>query len=143
MSIIMMKMKKNLMGMCMFFCDFIPTCSIYFCSSKIYIRTKYAWYILEDAAKDYKTYFHSFSLQHQVLHELVQLALSSPKSTYVDFIQSMKQHAFTLEWIESDDVVCSTHSSHSFHFINSPRNHIFTSSCLIYWKKVFQLTMFQ
>jgi DNA (cytosine-5)-methyltransferase 1 len=87
--------------------------------SKIYIRTKFAWYILESPSPGYEPLFTPFYIQHRVLHLLVTMSLERPRITYDEFIDSLRMetdenfisYAFLgrgLTWndVESDTVVC-------------------------------------
>ena len=87
--------------------------------SKIYIRTKFAWYILDSPSPAYEPLFTPFYIQHRVLHLLVTVSLENPRITYDDFIDSLHRETnenltiytflgreLTREDVESDTVVC-------------------------------------
>jgi DNA (cytosine-5)-methyltransferase 1 len=54
----------------------------------MYLKTEFAWYILDAPSKLYKSYFSGFWLKHQVLHLLVTSALADPTITLAKFLQS-------------------------------------------------------
>lgn len=53
----------------------------------MYLKTEFAWYILDAPSKSYKSYFGGFQLKHQVLHLLVTSALADPAITLAKFLQ--------------------------------------------------------
>jgi DNA (cytosine-5)-methyltransferase 1 len=57
-------------------------------SSKFYILTKHAWYILDLPSEQYAPFFHGLWLRHRVAHLLVSMALASPRLTYKDFVST-------------------------------------------------------
>ncbi|CAA7271617.1 unnamed protein product [Cyclocybe aegerita] len=59
--------------------------------SKIYIRTKFAWYILGIPSKSYNPLFWDFWLKHRLLHLLVVAALEDHKLTCETFIQNLRE----------------------------------------------------
>lgn len=100
----------------------------------MYIRTKFAWYILDTPATLYRQLFAPFWTQHRMLHLLVTTALTRPRITYEDFIDSLRVRSYTdanvaaaasvigreltQEDVESAEVVCHvppvfTHSHYS------------------------------
>jgi DNA (cytosine-5)-methyltransferase 1 len=56
--------------------------------SKIYLKTEFAWYILDAPSKAYHAYFIEFWLKHRVLHLLVTSALAHPSITLSKFLWS-------------------------------------------------------
>jgi DNA (cytosine-5)-methyltransferase 1 len=56
--------------------------------SKIYLKTEFAWYILDAPSELYHIYFVGFWLKHRVLHLLVTSALANPNITLAGFFQS-------------------------------------------------------
>lgn len=52
----------------------------------MYLKTEFAWYILNTPSKPYKSYFGGFWLKHQVLHLLVTSALADPAITLAKFL---------------------------------------------------------
>lgn len=54
----------------------------------MYLKTEFAWYILDMPAKLYRPYFVTFWLKHRVLHLLVTSALANPSATFAGFFQS-------------------------------------------------------
>lgn len=87
----------------------------------MYLRTKYAWYILDSPSAIYSTFFTGFWLQHRILHLVVTAATANRRVTFDDFIDSLKVtpatsdaiavaikilgRELTEEDVESDDVV--------------------------------------
>jgi DNA (cytosine-5)-methyltransferase 1 len=59
-----------------------------FTCSKMYLKTEFAWYILDTPAKLYQPYFVDFWLKHRVLHLLVTSALANASITLAQFFQS-------------------------------------------------------
>lgn len=56
----------------------------------MYLRTKYAWYILDTPSALYSPFFDGFWLQHRILHLVVSASQENPRITYEQFIQSLK-----------------------------------------------------
>lgn len=56
----------------------------------MYLKTEFAWYILDTPSKLYKSYFSGLQLKHQVLHLLVTSALEDPTLTLAKFLQSLE-----------------------------------------------------
>ena len=54
----------------------------------MYLKTEFAWYILDAPSKLYHAYFINFWLKHRVLHLLVTSALANPSMTLSQFIRS-------------------------------------------------------
>ncbi|KAI0064526.1 S-adenosyl-L-methionine-dependent methyltransferase [Artomyces pyxidatus] len=57
---------------------------------KIYLQTKYAWYILETPSPTYQPFFLPFWLKHRVLHLIVSTAMFAERTTYEKFITSLQ-----------------------------------------------------
>jgi len=55
----------------------------------MYLKTKFAWYILDAPSRLYHAYFIDFWLKHRVLHLLVTSALANPTITLPKFLQSL------------------------------------------------------
>jgi len=53
--------------------------------SKIYICTKFAWYILGVPSSTYKPYFTPFWIQQRILHLLVTSSTKNRRLTYSEF----------------------------------------------------------
>lgn len=53
----------------------------------MYLKTGFAWYILDTPSKPYKSYFGGFWLKHQVFHLLVTSAMADPTITLAKFLQ--------------------------------------------------------
>jgi hypothetical protein len=70
-----------------------------FLCSKIYLKTEYAWYIVDTPSKLYRPYFISFWLQHRVLHLLVTSALANSSITLAKF--------FKLPQVKADALIIS------------------------------------
>lgn len=60
-------------------------------SSKIYIRTKFAWYILGIPNASYTPFYTPFWIQHRILHILVTMSLENQRTTYKDFVDNLKK----------------------------------------------------
>ena len=58
--------------------------------SNIYIRTEFAWYILDTPSSTYSPFFSSFWIQHRILHLIVSRSLTESRVTYPDFVDSLK-----------------------------------------------------
>jgi DNA (cytosine-5)-methyltransferase 1 len=56
----------------------------------MYLKTEFAWYILDNPAKLYRPYFYSFWLKHRILHLLVTSALANPSITLAQFFQLLE-----------------------------------------------------
>ncbi|KAA1469421.1 S-adenosyl-L-methionine-dependent methyltransferase [Dentipellis sp. KUC8613] len=56
---------------------------------KMYLKTKYAWYILGLPADTYLPFFVKFWLQHRLLHLVVSTALDNPRTALPEFVQSL------------------------------------------------------
>ena len=54
----------------------------------MYLKTEFAWYILDAPSKLYHTCFIDFWLKHRVLHLLVTSALANPSVTLSKFLRS-------------------------------------------------------
>lgn len=54
----------------------------------MYLKTEFAWYILDAPSKLYHAYFINFWLKHRILHLLVTSALAHPSITLLKFFQS-------------------------------------------------------
>ncbi len=54
----------------------------------MYLKTKYAWYILSAPSRPYRLYFSGFWLKHHILHLLVVSALADPFITLAKFLNS-------------------------------------------------------
>jgi DNA (cytosine-5)-methyltransferase 1 len=59
-------------------------------NSKIYIRTGFAWYILDTPSDLYSPFFSPFWIQHRILHLIVSQSLENPRLTYETFISSLE-----------------------------------------------------
>ncbi|PPR01483.1 hypothetical protein CVT26_015106 [Gymnopilus dilepis] len=57
--------------------------------SKIYIRTKFAWYILGCPSQLYTSYFSPFWIRHRLLHLLIMAAVNNKHTTYEQFSQNL------------------------------------------------------
>jgi DNA (cytosine-5)-methyltransferase 1 len=55
----------------------------------MYLKTKFAWYILDAPSRSYHTFFINFWLKHRVLHQLVTSVLVNPTITLPKFLQSL------------------------------------------------------
>lgn len=80
--------------------------------SKIYLKTRYAWYILNAPSNLYRSYFSGYWLKHRALHLLVTSALANPAITLAKFLDSLDTSAisktiksFSKNDIFSDDTV--------------------------------------
>lgn len=87
----------------------------------MYLRTKYAWYILDTPSAKYSPFFDGFWLKHRMLHLVVSAAQENPRITYDQFVKSLKISAessdavalsmkilgreLTKDDVENDDVV--------------------------------------
>lgn len=87
----------------------------------MYLRTKYAWYILDTPSAIYAAFFADFWLQHRILHLVVTAAIANGRITFDAFIGSLKVtpetsdaiaisikmlgRELTQDDVESDDVV--------------------------------------
>lgn len=78
--------------------------------SKIYIRTKFAWYILDAPSSIYHRFFAPFWMQHRLLHLLVNASLDNSRLTYLEFCENLQ----LLD--EGDD--CGISSSSSYAVLN-------------------------
>ena len=58
--------------------------------SKIYIRTAFAWYILDTPSTIYSPFFSPFWIQHRILHLIVTQSWANPRLTYDTFIKSLE-----------------------------------------------------
>ncbi|TFY70272.1 hypothetical protein EVG20_g2746 [Dentipellis fragilis] len=56
---------------------------------KMYLKTKYAWYILGLPADTYLSFFAKFWLQHRLLHLVVSAALDNPRTALPEFVKSL------------------------------------------------------
>lgn len=90
-------------------------------NSKIYIRTKFAWYILDTPSTAYAPFFIPLLRQHQILHFVISLSLEEPDIDYDGFIECLEDakcyedllpktfhvlgSIFQADDVESDDVV--------------------------------------
>ncbi|KAG6814585.1 hypothetical protein H0H92_000114 [Tricholoma furcatifolium] len=57
--------------------------------SKIYIRTAYAWYILNIPSTQYHPLFEPFWIMHRTLHILLVTIIRKPRITYKSFIDTL------------------------------------------------------
>lgn len=53
----------------------------------MYLKTEFAWYILDAPSKSYHGYFIDFWLKHRILHVLVTSVLANPTITLAEFLQ--------------------------------------------------------
>lgn len=60
-------------------------------NSKIYVRTKYAWYILDTPSDKYRPFFIPFWIKHRILHLVVSLSLKNLRITYDTFIELLSK----------------------------------------------------
>jgi DNA (cytosine-5)-methyltransferase 1 len=111
--------------------------------SNIYIRTTYAWYILDIPSKSYFRYFERFWIQHRILHLVASTGLSksplyNPRVTYSEFMESLNVtpespdavamtvkilgRELTRDDIEADDVVCKPDSFLPSQILNNVAN---------------------
>ena len=60
-------------------------------TSKIYIRTKFAWYILGIPNASYAPFYIPFWTQHRILHILVAMSLENKRTTYKDLVDNLKE----------------------------------------------------
>src|SRR5258708_35104625 len=72
-----------------------PSCSVFlsqsdldFLYSKIYLKTEYAWYIVDTPSKLYHPYFIGYWAKHRVLHLLVTSAMANSSITLAKFFRS-------------------------------------------------------
>lgn len=56
----------------------------------MYLRTKYAWYILDMPSVSYAPFHIGFWLQHRILHLIVSSAQADSRITYEKFLSSLK-----------------------------------------------------
>ncbi|KAF9473771.1 S-adenosyl-L-methionine-dependent methyltransferase [Pholiota conissans] len=56
---------------------------------KMYIRTQFAWYILERPSGIFNPYFSPFWLQHHFLHLVVSASIEDPRITYTQFVDQL------------------------------------------------------
>ncbi|KAG6862076.1 hypothetical protein C0995_007206 [Termitomyces sp. Mi166 len=54
--------------------------------SKMYIRTKHAWYILHMPSEEYRRFFISFWIKHRVMHLLLNTVIRDRQTSYDEFI---------------------------------------------------------
>ncbi|PSR77615.1 hypothetical protein PHLCEN_2v7805 [Hermanssonia centrifuga] len=59
--------------------------------SKIYIRTKFAWYILRIPAKDYLLYYSPFWIKQQLFHQLLTSTFENRRLTYATFLETLEE----------------------------------------------------
>ena len=55
----------------------------------IYLRTEYAWYILDRPADEYATFFAPFWTTHFVFHTLMTSASANRRLTYPEFLERL------------------------------------------------------
>lgn len=60
--------------------------------SNIYIRTKHAWYILEDPSKKYRDYFRPLWTRCRLTHVFLKTAQSNFKLAYPDFRKDIARY---------------------------------------------------
>ena len=60
-------------------------------TSKIYIRTQFAWYILGIPNTSYAPFYVPFWTQHRVLHILLSMSLENERTTFKDLVDKMKE----------------------------------------------------
>ena len=72
-----------------------PSCSVFlsqsdldFLYSKIYLKTEYAWYIVDTPSKLYHLYFIGYWMKHRALHLLVTSAMANSSITLAKFFRS-------------------------------------------------------
>ncbi|KAF8077759.1 C5-DNA-methyltransferase [Lyophyllum atratum] len=58
--------------------------------SNIYIRTKFAWYILDMPSDQYTPLFVPFWTQHRILHLIITAAIKTPRMSYDEFLQTLE-----------------------------------------------------
>ena len=56
----------------------------------MYLRTEYAWYILDMPSAIYSPFFIDFWLQHRILHLVVTAAMANGRITFDRFIASLE-----------------------------------------------------
>jgi DNA (cytosine-5)-methyltransferase 1 len=56
---------------------------------KIYVRTQFAWYILEIPCRQYDCVYAPFWIQHQMFHLILSAAMRNPDITYDEFVKSL------------------------------------------------------
>ncbi|OBZ65761.1 Acetolactate synthase, mitochondrial [Grifola frondosa] len=57
---------------------------------KIYLRTKFAWYIVDTPAESYLSLFTGFWIKHRLVHLIVIASLDNSDVTYEEFVESLK-----------------------------------------------------
>ena len=57
---------------------------------KIYLKTEYAWYILDNPSEIYRPFYASFCIKHFVFHQLITSATSDRALTYSAFVQQLE-----------------------------------------------------
>ncbi|TFK54606.1 S-adenosyl-L-methionine-dependent methyltransferase [Heliocybe sulcata] len=61
---------------------------------KVYIRTAYAWYILEIPSDKYKAYYTDFYVKHHIVCLVVSIALLDPETTLQGFLKALHSGDF-------------------------------------------------
>lgn len=66
----------------------------------MYIRTKYAWYILDTPSEDYAPFYSTFSTAQGIFHELITAAREDKQINYKEFVEHLK----SLDDIDEDHI---------------------------------------
>lgn len=78
--------------------------------SKVYIRTDFAWYILDTPAETYRPFYTDFFVQQVIFHELITEARGDPRLTVAEFIEYLQNAGLpvTETDLAEEDIVSGT-----------------------------------
>lgn len=60
-------------------------------SRKIYLKTDYAWYILDQPSQEYAPYYAAFWTQQFIFHTLMTAASANRRLSYTDFVAALQE----------------------------------------------------
>jgi hypothetical protein len=58
----------------------------------IYVRTKFAWYILDTPSGEYRTFFARYFLLHRLVHSVASFAMREPHKSYDEFLADIESN---------------------------------------------------
>ncbi|KAJ6502172.1 S-adenosyl-L-methionine-dependent methyltransferase [Mycena sanguinolenta] len=77
-------------------------------NENIYIKTDYAWYLLDKPSTLYESFWQPLWLRHQLAHRVLTSSLNEPRMTmdqFIDRLNSEEREVLTEVAFKSDDVV--------------------------------------
>lgn len=59
-------------------------------SRKVYVRTEYAWYILDTPSENYDPFYSTFSTSQRIFHELIAVSIEDKHINRKEFLEHLE-----------------------------------------------------